>query len=65
MMFKEIEFLDRFEAASKAGFKAVECLFPYDYDKDQVAEKLNSQGLVQVLHSLPAGDWDAGDRGNA
>ena len=65
MMFNEVEFLDRFEAAANAGFKAVEYLFPYDYDKDQVAERLNEHGLTQVLHNLPAGDWDAGDRGNA
>ena len=65
MMFNEVDFLDRFGAAAKAGFKAVEYLFPYDYDKDQVAERLNEHGLTQVLHNLPAGDWDAGDRGNA
>ena len=65
MMFNEVDFLDRFGAAAKAGFKAVEYLFPYDYGKDQVAERLNEHGLTQVLHNLPAGDWDAGDRGNA
>ncbi len=65
MMFNEVDFLDRFEAAANAGFKAVEYLFPYDYDKDQVAERLKEHGLTQVLHNMPAGDWDAGDRGNA
>ena len=33
MMFNEVDFLDRFAAAAKAGFKGVEYLFPYDYDK--------------------------------
>ena len=65
MMFTEVDFLDRFEAAAKAGFKAVEYLFPYDYEKDRVAERLHEHGLTQVLHNLPAGDWGAGDRGNA
>ena len=65
MMFNEVEFLDRFEAAAKAGFKGVEYLFPYDYDKEELAEKLDSNGLTQVLHNLPAGDWNAGDRGTA
>ena len=65
MMFNEVDFLDRFEAAAKAGFKGVEYLFPYDYDKDQVAEKLDRAGLTQVLHNLPAGDWNAGERGIA
>ena len=29
-LFTELPFLDRFEAAAKAGFAAVEILFPYD-----------------------------------
>ena len=65
LMFNEVDFLDRFEAAANAGFKAVEYLFPYDFDKDRIAEKLKVHGLTQVLHNLPAGDWGAGDRGNA
>lgn len=31
MMFNEVPFLDRFEAAANAGFKYVEYLWPYDY----------------------------------
>ena len=65
MMFNEVDFLDRFGAASKAGFKGVEYLFPYEYGKDELAEKLDRNGLAQVLHNLPAGDWNAGERGIA
>ena len=65
MMFNEVDFLDRFSAAASAGFGGVEYLFPYDYPADQLVEALSSNGLVQVLHNLPAGDWDAGDRGIA
>ena len=65
MMFNEVEFLDRFEAAARAGFKGVEYLFPYDYDKGQLVDLLSKHGLAQVLHNLPAGDWDAGERGIA
>ena len=65
MLFNEVDFLDRFAAAAGAGFRAVEYLFPYDYGKDQLAEKLAENGLSQVLHNLPAGDWAAGDRGIA
>ena len=39
MLFNEVEFLDRFAAAAAAGFRAVEYLFPYAYEKDQLAEK--------------------------
>ena len=65
MLFNEVDFLDRFAAAAAAGFRAVEYLFPYDYDKDRLAEKLAENGLSQVLHNLPAGDWAAGERGIA
>ncbi len=63
MMFTEVDFLDRFEVAAKAGFKGVEYLFPYDYPADQIKEKLDQNGLTQVLFDFPAGDWDAGERG--
>ena len=65
MLFNEVDFLDRFEAAARAGFRGVEYLFPYDYDADALAERLQTHGLTQVLHNLPAGDWDAGERGVA
>ena len=65
MLYNEVEFLDRFGAAARAGFKGVEYLFPYPYPKEQLAETLERQRLVQVLHNLPAGDWAAGERGIA
>lgn len=65
MMFNEVDFLDRFEAAAKAGFKGVEYLFPYAFDASELKKKLDDNGLTQVLHNLPAGDWDAGERGIA
>ncbi len=65
MMFTEWPFLDRFDAAAQAGFKAVEYLFPYDHPADQVGERLHRAGLTQALFNLPPGDWAAGERGMA
>ena len=65
MLFNEHPFLDRFEAAAQAGFKAVEFLFPYAYPVAELQQRLKAHGLKLVLHNLPAGDWDAGDRGMA
>ena len=65
MMFNEVDFLERFEQASRAGFKGVEYLFPYEWGKEQLAEELAKHGLEQVLHNLPVGDWLAGERGIA
>jgi hydroxypyruvate isomerase len=65
LLYTELDFMDRFAAAAKSGFKGVEYLFPYAYPKDQLAEALARNKLVQVLHNMPAGDWTKGDRGMA
>ena len=65
MMFNEWAFLDRFEAAAAAGFTAVEYLFPYAFDREAIAERLQRLGLTQALFNLPPGDWDKGERGLA
>ena len=63
MLYNEVDFLDRFRAAADAGFQGVEYLFPYDFTKDELAGRLADNGLEQVLHNLPAGDWGGGERG--
>jgi hydroxypyruvate isomerase len=65
MLFTELPFIERFAAAKSAGFEAVEYLFPYAWDKKELAAALKTNGLIQVLHNLPAGNWEAGDRGVA
>ena len=65
MLFTEVPFLDRFEHAAKAGFKAVEFLFPYAFAAEEIRQRLDANGLTLVLHNLPAGNWDAGERGIA
>ena len=65
MLFNEVEFLDRFAAATTAGFRGVEYLFPYAFPKEALAGELAKHGLTQVLHNLPAGDWAKGERGIA
>ena len=65
MLFNEVPFLDRFERAAKAGFDSVEFLFPYAYKVEEIKQRLNDNGLTLILHNLPAGDWDAGERGIA
>ncbi len=65
MLYQEVDFLDRFEAAAKAGFKGVEYLFPYPFRAEELNERLYRHDLTQVLHNLPAGDWAAGERGIA
>ncbi|MFT3973063.1 MAG: TIM barrel protein [Amaricoccus sp.] len=65
MMFNEVAFPDRFAAAAAAGFKAVECLFPYALTPERLAQTLERDGLTLALFNLAPGDWEAGDRGLA
>jgi hydroxypyruvate isomerase len=74
MMYPDLPFLDRFEAAAKDGFKAVEYLFPYAFPAQELAARLKSNGLQQVLFNAPPGGsdtasfgqtWEAGSRGTA
>ena len=65
MLFGELEFLDRFGAAARAGFRGVEYLFPYPHPAAVLKERLSQHGLEQVLFNLPAGDWASGERGIA
>ena len=65
MLFNELPFLDRFERAAQAGFTAVEFLFPYAFAAGDIKARLDANRLTLVLHNLPAGDWEAGERGIA
>jgi hydroxypyruvate isomerase len=74
MMYPDVPFLDRFEAAAKDGFQAVEYLFPYAFDASVLATRLKDHGLQQVLFNTPAGGtdtssfahaWEQGSRGTA
>lgn len=65
LMFTEQPFLERFGAAAAAGFEGVEFLFPYAWPAARIVEELARHELAQVLHNLPPGDWDGGERGLA
>jgi hydroxypyruvate isomerase len=65
LMFNEVPFLDRFDAAARAGFDAVEFLFPYEHPAEAIAERLRANGLTQALFNLPPGDFAKGERGLA
>lgn len=63
MLFTELPFAERYAAAVRAGFGAVECWFPYAWPVEEVARWRRDAGVSQVLINAPAGDWDAGERG--
>jgi len=65
MLFTDVQFMQRFEAARDAGFSAIEYLFPYEFEAVELKAKLEQNRLTQVLFNLPAGKWDEGERGFA
>lgn len=65
LMFREVEFLDRFAAAAACGFRGVEFLFPYDFAAEEIAARLAGHDLTNALFNMRPGDFAAGDRGLA
>lgn len=65
LLFTERDFLERFGAAAQAGFHSVEYQFPYEFDKDAIAQKAREAGVEVVLHNIPSGNPARGDRGIA
>ncbi len=65
MMFTEVNFMQRFERAAQAGFSAVEVQVAYAWPAAQMAEQIQKHRLKFILHNLPPGNWDAGERGLA
>jgi len=64
-LYQELPFLDRFAAAARDGFPAVEYMAPYAEPKERIAEILAANNLAQALFNVPSGDWDGGERGIA
>lgn len=62
-LYAELGFLDRFAAAARDGFRAVEYVEPYGFAAEDVAAALKDNGLTQALFNLPPGNWAAGERG--
>ncbi len=63
--FTELPFLERIGAAAQAGFRAVECQFPYMAEPGDIAQRLAAAGVQWVLFNAPPGRFEAGERGIA
>lgn len=64
-LFKERPFLERFAAAAKCGFRAVEYQYPYEWDRKDIAASARAAGVRVVLHNMPRGDAGRGEHGTA
>lgn len=64
-MFNEYDFPERFDAARKLNFKAVECQFPYAWESALLAGRQSAAGLQMIMFNMPPGDMDEGEYGLA
>jgi hydroxypyruvate isomerase len=64
-LFKELPFLERFAAASRAGFRAVEYQYPYEFPAAELAARARAAGVEVVLHNMPRGDVARNEHGTA
>ncbi len=64
-LFQELPFLERFAAAADAGFKLVECHWPYDNSIEALRDRLERSGLALVMVNTAPGNLEAGDFGLA
>lgn len=65
MLFAELPFLDRLDAAAATGFAGAEWMGSYDIPAEVVRARLERLGLEPVLINAPPGDVAKGDRGLA
>jgi len=65
MLFPELPFLERFAAAAKAGFRGVEYQYPYDWQPADIAAAARDARVEVLLHNMPPGDAQRGERGTA
>jgi hydroxypyruvate isomerase len=63
LMFPELEPAERFAAARRAGFTAVEYLRPYEHPLDDVKRWVQEAGVELILLNSPLGNAQAGERG--
>lgn len=64
-IFTEVNFLERISKAKEAGFRFIECQFPYQADPFLMKEELENNEMELTLINLPPGDWQQGERGIA
>jgi hydroxypyruvate isomerase len=65
LLFNEVALVDRFDAAARAGFDAVELAAPYEHAPEELARAARDAGVSVALLDLPPGNRARGDRGVA
>ena len=65
MLFNEVGFLDRFGEPRRPASRASSSCSRTASTPPRSPTQLDTHKLELVLHNLPAGDWEAGERGIA
>ncbi|WP_333714716.1 hydroxypyruvate isomerase family protein [Yoonia sp.] len=62
-LFTERPFIERIGAAAEAGFDAVEVLFPYDTNAQEIVNALSLHQMPMALINCPPPNYTGGDQG--
>ena len=65
LLYPELDFLARVAAARRAGFRAIEVMYPYEHSASDLARELRDNGMVLSVLNAPPGNYADGDRGLA
>ena len=65
MLFCEAPFIERIDAAARAGFAAVECQFPYEAPARELRARLDDAGIPMAGINAPPGVASKGEFGFA
>lgn len=65
MLWADLPYLDRFDAAAAAGFRGVEVLFPYEWSAKDTLAALGRNRLELILINAPPPNYTGGPRGFA
>ncbi|MEM8626736.1 MAG: TIM barrel protein [Pseudomonadota bacterium] len=65
LLYQELPFLERFEAAAAAGFDATECWFPYAHTIKELRAAIGASGIPLISLNTAPGDTSAGEFGLA
>ena len=61
LLWPELPYLDRFDAAAQAGFSGVEVLFPYETPAKETQDALRAGALQMVLINAPPPNYTGGN----
>ena len=59
-LYQELPFVERIAAAARDGFHAVECHWPFEFSRSQIASAIQESGIPMIGMNTAPGDLSRG-----